>query len=160
MSGALNVDTPHKLLKKLEHEIKALTADKNDGYAAINAVRDAYHLREWIWWDYLHGNVAMQTNVMGVAGGQEVWNAWVNREFPDFSTMRDICNGSKHLILNRQGPVADYHQAGWDNQPWDRLPWDSEGFYVELRDRQVISVHDLLTRVRDFWAGVFSSYSL
>jgi len=48
MSGALDLTEPRHLLAKLLHEIDALTASPRNSYVAINALRDAYHLREWI----------------------------------------------------------------------------------------------------------------
>jgi hypothetical protein len=49
MTGALNLTEPRHLLAKLSHEIKLLAAEPRNSYAAINGLRDAYHLREWIW---------------------------------------------------------------------------------------------------------------
>jgi hypothetical protein len=63
----------------------------------INALRDAYHIREWIWHDRLEHDAALQAVVMGAAGTEESWNGWVNQQFPDFPVIRELCNGSKHF---------------------------------------------------------------
>ena len=47
MRGALDLTEPKHLLGKLEHELQAFSADRGNSYAAVNALRDAYHLREW-----------------------------------------------------------------------------------------------------------------
>jgi hypothetical protein len=46
--GAFDLTEPAHLLAKLEYESSVLPADHGNSYAAINALRDAYHLREWI----------------------------------------------------------------------------------------------------------------
>src|SRR5215213_2918131 len=54
MSGAVELTRPSHLLAKLAHEAAVFGANLNNSYAAINALRDAYHLREWMWQDRLH----------------------------------------------------------------------------------------------------------
>jgi len=44
MPGALDLTEPKHLLAKLDRELRAVTADRSDSFAAINALRDAYHL--------------------------------------------------------------------------------------------------------------------
>jgi hypothetical protein len=53
MKGALGLNTPTDLFKKFCYELDRLKTDHNDIYAALNAVRDAYHLREWIWHSWI-----------------------------------------------------------------------------------------------------------
>ena len=77
--------------------MKAFRGDVNDSYAAINALRDAYHLREWIWKDRLVGDAALQTQIVGNRVKEVGWNTWVNATFSMFPLVRDICNGSKHF---------------------------------------------------------------
>jgi len=160
MTGALNIDTPRALLDKLSVELKAVDADQKDAYAALNAARDAYHLREWIWHAHLDGNSAMQISVMGNNGAESDWNSWINSQFQRFPILREICNGSKHLKLHASESIAQTHEAGWDMQPWDTLPWDAEGFYVELTDGSIVSVSELLKDIRNFWVNLFTIHSL
>src|ERR1700684_1772659 len=49
MVGALDLTEPKHLLAKLERECESVLVDRGDSYAAINALRDAFHLRGWIW---------------------------------------------------------------------------------------------------------------
>lgn len=160
MTGALNLSNPCELLRKLEHELRAVQANQNDSYAAINAIRDAYHLREWIWHNLLQRNPTLQTSIMGVQGAQDVWNTWVNSQFPDFPVLRELCNGSKHFRLWDEENITASHQAGWDKQPWDKIPFDADGFHIELDDGRTLSVTDLLTRAHSFWENLFKQHSL
>lgn len=160
MTGALNVDTPHALLDKLSVELKAVDADQKNAYVALNAARDAYHLREWIWHAHLDGNSAMQNSVMGKSGAECDWNSWINSQFQSFPILQEICNGSKHFKLDRSENITQTHESGWDMQTWDTLPWDSEGFYVELTDGSVVSVTELLKDAYHFWKNLFKTHSL
>jgi hypothetical protein len=74
---ALNLTEPRHLLAKLECELQALMDDHNNGYAAINALRDAYHLREWIWHDRLEKDLVLQISIMSTSGSKANWEKWV-----------------------------------------------------------------------------------
>jgi len=84
MPGVLNLTQPRDLLVKLEHEVQALLTDRSDSYAAINALRDAYHLREWVWHDRLEHDLTLLTTITGTGGNKDSWNCWVKQPFPDF----------------------------------------------------------------------------
>jgi hypothetical protein len=159
MPGALNLTEPRHLLQKLEHELQGLTADHSDSYSAINALRDAYHLREWLWHDRLEQDPALQAMIMGAAVDEAAWNAWVNRSFADFPIIRELCNGSKHFESGATIKAA--HRAGWDSPVpfWDNPEsgWDDNGFHVEVTSGRVLSVVALVTRVR--FSG-FSSHPI
>jgi hypothetical protein len=62
--GALDLTEPTHLLGKLEYENAILAADHGNSYAAINALRDGYHLHEWIWHGRLEHDPALQTAIM------------------------------------------------------------------------------------------------
>jgi hypothetical protein len=64
VSGAFDLTKPSDLLEKLEHEMAQFGDDPNDSYAAINALRDAYHLRDWVW----HDQERLETWVIGIRG--------------------------------------------------------------------------------------------
>jgi hypothetical protein len=148
MAGALDLTEPCHLLAKLEHEFEAVAADNSNSYAAINALRDSYHLREWIWHGRLENDAAFQATVMNVAG-----NEYVNQQFPDFSVVRELCNGSKHFMTK----AKIIQGTRWDSARWDVSKLDDKGLYVEVNGR-FVSVVDLLTRVRDFWRGLFAQF--
>ena len=157
MAGSLDLTDPFHLLKKLEHEFKAVATDNGNSYVAINALRDAYHLREWIWHGRLENDPTLQSTVMHVAGNEDDWNKYVNRQFPDFSVVRELCNGSKHFVRGKI--IQATHRAGWDSpaSSWDVSRWDDMGLYVEVGGR-FVSVVDLLTRVLDFWRRLFAQF--
>jgi hypothetical protein len=160
MSGALTVGAPKEFLEKLAHDVGRLKGDQNDAYAAIDGLHDAYHLREWIWHDRLSADAALQAAIMGNAGQESDWNAWVNQTFPDFGIIRDLCNSSKHFAPRNQGSVTRTLESGWDKQPWDVLPWGAEGLWVKLTDGRVVSVTELLERALQFWEQLFTKFAL
>jgi hypothetical protein len=160
MPGALNLTAPAHLLAKLEHELATLSADRGNSYAAINALRDAYHLREWIWHDRLEHDPALQRAIMGGSGDESAWNRWVNQRLPDFRVVKELCNGSKHFCPGSL--IRASHQAGFDSPVsfWDNPAsgWDDASYYVELAGGRLISVADLVNDVRAFWCDLFSRF--
>jgi hypothetical protein len=160
MAGALGLTEPKHLMEKLEHELRAFSADRGDSYAAINALRDAFHLREWIWHDRLEHNTALQQEILGSTGRGKDWNCWVNKKFPDFRIIRDLCNGSKHWEPGEV--VYATHRGGLDSKvPFFDNPhsgFDDNGFHVELDAGRIVAISDLVMRVRDFWAELFEQF--
>jgi hypothetical protein len=160
MPGALNLTEPRHLLDKLERELQVLAADHSNSDAAIDALRDAYHLREWLWHDRLKTDQALQVSIVEASGTEGDWNAWVNRTFPDFPIIRELCNGSKHFT--DRATITATHRAGWDSKVafWDNPEsgWDDNGFHVEIDTGRILSVVGLVTRVRDFWAELFTRF--
>src|SRR6266852_7369094 len=119
MSGALDLTEPRHLLTKLSHEIDALAADPRYSYAAINALRDAQHLREWIWHGRLEKDPALQAQIAGekIMGTPKErkfkWDEYVNDKCPNSSLVRQLCNGSKHFKRKSSDKVEATHQAGY-----------------------------------------------
>jgi hypothetical protein len=64
-----SITKPAHLPAKLDHELQNLALDNFNSYAEINALRDAYHLREWIWHGCLEHDPVLQVNIIGVSGG-------------------------------------------------------------------------------------------
>jgi hypothetical protein len=77
MKGALGLNTPTDLFKKFCYELDRLKTDHNDIYAALNAVRDAYHLREWIWHSWIESGLIQLRDFPNPKGNPEQnWNIW------------------------------------------------------------------------------------
>ncbi|MGH7928374.1 MAG: hypothetical protein ACREQV_11320, partial [Candidatus Binatia bacterium] len=143
---------------KLDHELGELKQNPGNAYAAINAARDAYHLREWICHDRLLPDPALQRKITGKNASESNWNQWINKSLNDFKLIRELCNGSKHFTLKKSGDIKKTLQGGWDTQAWDELSWDAEGFYIECGNGRTVSVCHLLTEARDFWRQLFKKH--
>jgi hypothetical protein len=133
-------------------------ADLNNSYATINALRDAYHLRDWVWQDRLQHHPALLTQIIGNAGRKTDWESWVNQNFVNFPIVRDICNGSKHF-----GPgdkVKGYLKAGLNGSMKldNDFKLDDAGFYVQDDTGRTISVTVLAKDVQSFWKGLFQRF--
>jgi hypothetical protein len=159
---ALNLTEPAHLLVKLEYEFATLAADHANSYAAINAIQDAYHLREWIWHGRLENDPALQLLIMAKVGKECVWNEYVNRQFTDFPVLRDLCNGSKHFEPDPKSKVQATLSAGYGSPLYAYgngvLGYGVAGFFVLVGTGRIISVHDLIERVHDFWARLFERF--
>jgi hypothetical protein len=62
---------------------------------ALHCAIAAYHLREWVWLDWLEHDLAAQ-NAIGIHD-KNSFNAWVNRCCIYFPILRDLVNGTKHF---------------------------------------------------------------
>jgi hypothetical protein len=159
---ALNLTEPAHLLAKLKHEFETLSADHGNSYAAINAIQDAYHLREWVWHGRLENDAALQLQIMAKVGHESDWNEYVNRQFTDFPLVRDLCNGSKHFEPDPKSKVQATHPAGYGSCLMAYgdgvLGYGVGGFFVQVDAGCIISVHNLIERVFDFWAEIFRRY--
>jgi hypothetical protein len=142
------------LLAKLSYEIDLLAADPRNGYAAINALRDAYHLREWIRHGRLENDPALQAEIMGASGSESKWNEHVNQCFIDFPLIHELCNGSKHFERKASDKVQATHHAGYGSPLFaynsGPLGYGVEGIFVQV-EAGVVSVMHLLESARDFW---------
>jgi hypothetical protein len=160
MPGALNLTEPRHLLDKLDREVQVLSADNSNTDAAIDALRDGYHLREWIWRHRLEHDPGLQLSIMGTTGDDKIWSGWVNAQFPDFPIIRELCNGSKHFT--DRASIKATHHAGWDSPVpfWDNPEsgWDGNGYHVEIDTGRILSVARLVTRVRDFWTDLLARF--
>jgi len=162
MSGALSLTEPHHLLAKLSHEIGLLTAEPRNSYAAINALREAYHLREWIWHGRLENDPALQAAVTGAAGSESDWNKHVKDRFTDFHLIHELCNGSKHFEADPRDKVKATHTAGYGSPLFayniGPLGYDVDGLFVVLDGGRIVSVMHLLESVRSFWTEMFEQF--
>jgi len=167
MSGALDLTEPRHLLTKLSHEIDTLAAAPRNSYAAINALRDAYHLREWIWHGRLEKDPALHAQIAGekIAGKAKErkckWNKYVNKECPNFSLIRELCNGSKHFERKASDKVQATHHAGYGSPLFaynsGPLGYGVDGIFVQVEAR-VVPVMHLLESARDFWIKLFERF--
>jgi hypothetical protein len=173
MTGAINLTEPRDLLAKLLYEIDLLTAEPRNSYAAINALRDAYHLREWIWHGRLENDTALQTLITGerAEGTPEQreckWNKYINGAFKngafeDFRLIRELCNGSKHFEPDPGDKVQATFTAG-HGSPLAAygdgvLGRGVDGLFVVLDGGRVVFVTHLLQSVHTFWANLFTRF--
>jgi hypothetical protein len=169
MSGALDLTEPRHLLTKLSHEIDTLAADPRNSYAAINALRDAYHLREWVWHGRLEKNPALQAKIAGekmILGKADArkykWNEYVNKDCQNFSLIRELCNGSKHFQRTPHDKVEATHQAGYGSPLFAYnagvLGYGVDGIFVQVKADRIVSVMHLLESARDFWIKLFERF--
>jgi hypothetical protein len=162
MSGALDLTQPWHLFEKMEREAETLAACPEDTYAAINALRDAYHLREWIWHGRLEHDTTLHAEVMGERGNEEDWNIWVKQHFPDFTIVHELCNGSKHFLPHAKDTVRATHRPGYGSPLFaydvGPLGYGVRALFVQTDGGRIISIDNLVSRIRDFWNDQFEQF--
>jgi len=91
---------------------------------------------------------------MAAAGNEDRWNCWVNRSFPDFKIIHDVCNGSKHFLAHSDDAVRHTLKAGIGSPLFaygvGPLGYGIGGFFVEVDAGRIVLVFDLAVQVRDF----------
>jgi hypothetical protein len=162
MTGALDLTEPRHLLAKLLHETAALASSPRNSYVAINALRDAYHLREWIWHGRLQNDPALQIAIIGAQGSERDWNIYTKAAFTDFHLIHELCNGSKHFEPKSSDKVKATLTAGYASPLFaygvGPLGYDVDGLFVVLDGGGIKSVTHLLESVRTFWTDLFTRF--
>jgi hypothetical protein len=92
---------------------------------------------------------------MTASDNENDWNAYINRQFPDFPTIRELCNGSKHF--ERGTKIQASYRAGFNASVFENGKFDDNGLYVVVIGR-VISIVDLVARVYKFWKSLFNQF--
>ena len=140
---------------KLVHEVDTLKLFQDDAYVAINAIREAYHLREWVWHDKIENNTNLQTVIVGQACDEHAFNNFINDSFSRFPLLQELCNGSKHFERPADDKIVTTHESNWD-----KLPWGGAGLYIELDDDNVVSISNLVSDACKFWQKFFATHGL
>ena len=74
-------------------------AEPHSARRALHCAITAYHLREWVWSDWLESDWEVQ-KALGISD-EATFNTWVNRECVSFRSIRELANGTKHLRMER-----------------------------------------------------------
>lgn len=121
-----DIATPTDFYGMLVQDFDEYMSEPHSARKAIHCAIIAYHLREWIWKEWLTHDIAAQ-NAIG-AHNEDAFNAWVNRSCVWFRLLRGLANGTKHFT-NKAGfqtmrvmavPFAfDQMTAGFDQGAWD-----------------------------------------
>ena len=152
--GALHVKTSRDLLAKLKHEVSQFTDNPKNGYAILNAVRDGYHLREWVWHEYVEGKCDTQKEL--AIKNKDGFNELINTMFTDFPIIKELCNGSKHMKLYKEPKITDSSFRGYGTQPYGKSSFGVGGFYVEMADGSSVDVNELVEKLLVFWEKFFT----
>lgn len=120
-----DITTATDLYRVLVEDFDEFMATMHSSRRALHCATTAYHLREWVWHDWLeHDNVSRSR--IGVAD-ENGFNAWVNRSCVWFPVVRQIVNGNKHFtsqaafdtMLVAAAPLSlDQIGAGFDHGVW------------------------------------------
>ncbi|MFL6388386.1 MAG: hypothetical protein ACJ71U_12965 [Terriglobales bacterium] len=147
---------------------------------AAHCAISAYHLREWVWKDWLVQDISAQ-NAIGVHD-QESFNAWVNRSCVWFRLLRELTNGTKHFtnkanfqtIRVTAAPFAwGQVTAGWGEGAWDgpiryvqsSIPvgFHGQGYLIldlgeAAGDHRWVPAANLIEVVVRFWRDFFKMF--
>lgn len=74
-------------------------AEPHSARRALHCAITAYHLREWVWKDWLKDDEAVK-KVLGISN-EKAFIKWINGACVWFSFVRDLANGTKHFIQDQ-----------------------------------------------------------
>ncbi|MDP1624491.1 MAG: hypothetical protein Q8L64_01855 [bacterium] len=112
---------------------------------AINAAMTAWHLIEWIYWEYdFHSTIKNSDFIKEI-----------KLKYPKLQIMHDISNGAKHFQLNHHSPKVMEtkldHGSYSDDYSRD---YDISRLQVVIDDETCDFINEL-ENVRDFWIEYF-----
>jgi len=101
--------------------------EQHSARRAFHCILEAYHLREWVWYDLVKNNQSVKDSLKVTS--EKDFNSLVDRAFPWFSYLKDLTNGSKHFEERARSfeayrvaaaPLSfDVFGAGLDEGTWD-----------------------------------------
>ena len=142
------------LFRSLEDAVNDHLNDPTSSRKAIAAFMFSYHLREWIWKEHQ----ALVGNKLG-CHDVSAFNATVNRQYPDFRLIRDICNGSKHFD-SVAGPVTSSGLSGGDFCSSDFSSDFDIGELTVETNSTTVSATKLLTDVTAYYEKTLRTLNL
>ena len=127
-----DITTSHDFYTMLVEDFDDYMAEPHSTRRALHCVIAAYHLREWVWRDWLEKDLEIQKE-LGVRD-KEAFDSWVNRKCVWFQNIRDLANGTKHFLPDQgfetmrvlAAPFAfDQLEAGFDQGTFDHpIPYE------------------------------------
>ncbi len=147
---------------------------------ALHCAITAYHLREWIWNDWLDHDLSAQ-NAIGIRN-EQAFNKWINDSCVWFRILRHLVNGTKHFTDRHTfetmrvcaAPFAfGQVTAGFGEGAWDGpirfvkgslpLGLQGEGYLLldlgeEAGEHRWLPVAQLIEVVVRFWRDFFIKF--
>jgi hypothetical protein len=175
-----DITTSTELFAVLVEDFDEFMAEMYSSRKALHCATTAYHLREWVWRDWLKHDAATRDSIG--ASDEQSFNEWINRSCIWFPIVRQIVNGNKHFTLQatfetmRVGAAPfslDQIGAGFEQGAWDgpvrfvsgSLPVGPEGkgyllidFGPEAGDHRWLTAASLLEVVVRFWRDFFRKF--
>ena len=175
-----DVATSTDFYAMLIQDFEEYMSETHSARRALHCAIAAYHLREWIWHDWLENDLPAQKSI-GIHD-ESSFNGWVNRCCVWFPVLKDLVNGTKHFE-DRQSfetmrvmavPFAwGQVSAGWGEGAWGgpvryvqgSMPagLQGEGYLLldlgeEAGEHRWLPVAHLLEVVVRFWRDFFIKF--
>lgn len=155
-----NVATSKDFYAVLVEDFDDLMAEPDSVRRTLHCAITAYHLRQWVWKDWLKDDEAVK-KALGVSS-KDFFNYWINRACVWFPAVRDLANGTKHFIQD-QG-FETMRIGGYGEGPFGLGPF-GQGYLLidygeggaEHRWQPAASLLEIVVR---FWRDFFRAYRL
>jgi len=136
---SFEIITPIDFFGKLIEDHREYAGDLLSSRRAINCAMSAWHLLDWIYWEYYH--VSMEK--------RELMDK-VQRECPAFIILQDITNGSKHYRItyytsrvasteHHRGAFSSGFSRGFDISTLEVIKTDgTRHFYEDIINEAIV----------------------
>jgi len=130
-----DINTSRDFLAKLEADFADYAKEPGSGRLALNCAMTAYHMREWVWGDWLQTDCAVWKALK--IRDDKSFLAWIDKACPWFPVIQALTNGAKHFVRDQSFQALrvsalpflwDIPGAGFDEGSWDGpMPYVTDG---------------------------------
>jgi hypothetical protein len=152
-----DINTSRDFLAKLEADYADFKSQPDSARHALNCIITSYHLREWVWGDWLKTDYAMW-QVLGIRCDL-TFRAWLAHEWAGFGVVESLTNGAKHF--NRSTKPETQRIAGYGCGPYSVGPFGKAYLLIDYgpdKPDRWVTAEQLIDEALTFWRIFFDTY--
>jgi hypothetical protein len=163
--GMFEIKTARDFLNKAQQDLFELQKDNTNGGKAINAILSLYHVREWLWSNYLEPMKVFSIRGIDVKTEND-FIKFLNASCPHFQLIRELANGSKHCVLRKSSSNAiTSKSSGFGMGAYGVGPYGTAYLMIDLGTglgtaQRFLTPHKALFDVYDFWDGLYNELNV
>jgi hypothetical protein len=153
-----DISTSADFYEMLVEDFDELITKPDSARLALHCAISAYHLREWLWKDWLSSDTEAK-EAIGVTS-ESSFNDWIYEHCVWFGSIRDLANGTKHF---RQNPnMKTSLSGGYGKGPYGVGTYGRSYLLIdygeEAGEHQQKAAISLIEVVVRFWRDFFRLY--
>jgi hypothetical protein len=123
---------------------------------AMNCAITAHHMADWIWGDFLRGDVTVKAK-LGIRDKNDFMR-WIDTQTIWYGLVQSISNGSKHFI--RQAAQGAQKVEGWGMGGYGHGPYGVSYLAIEVSstDPRFLPMNHLFEVVIRFWRDLLQQH--
>lgn len=154
-----SIETARQFFEKLLADQKDFKDQPDSARHALNCIITAYHLREWVWGEWLQNDSAA-LQAMKIQQ-EDDFVPWIKEQCPRFETVRQLTNGAKHF-RPKSPPPESFHVGGFGSGPFGAGAFGKPYLLIDHGEAEGVrrwqTAEQLIDLVVDFWSEFFAKY--